>query len=569
VTPTPALTDSAALLHAALVHHAAGRTEQAEALYRNLLHRAPDNHRALGMLAIILSDGADTVEAEAVLLRHLDLRPDDGASLHRLGRLRAKGGDDAAAADLYRRAAAALPRLAPIHNDLGVSLHRLGRRGEALEALGRAIALDPDYAAARGNRGFVLLEMQRFDEATDALLAALAGGASTDDRTAILHSLSRAANKAGRRGAAEAALRAELKAGRDDADTVEQLALVLDWSGQPDEALALRNALARRTGLRRAGKTQGAQATVLVLAGAGGGLVPTRYLVDPQAFSIWGLTLLSADQADTPLGDADIEAVQGADVVFSALGDVDHDGGQFANAAAFCARLGKPLLNPPPAIARTGRDRAPALFEGIPGMVTPAVRYAEPGELADLAIDAPILVRPVGDHGGDNLALLRDEADKAAFLARGPRGRLLITDFHDFRSPDGYWRKYRLIFVDRRVHPYHLAIGEDWLLHYWRAEMQRSPWKMAEEEAFLRDWRGVFGPVAAQAVEEAARRLDLDYCGMDCALTADGKLLLFEANACILLHLDEPAAAFPYKHRHTPPIREAFTRLVLERAGRG
>jgi hypothetical protein len=253
-------------------------------------------------------------------------------------------------------------------------------------------------------------------------------------------------------------------------------------------------------------------------------------------------------------------------VVFSALGDIDHDGGQFADAAVFCAHLGKPLLNPPPAIARTGRDGASALFAGVAGMVTPAVRYAEPGELAELTIDAPILVRPVGDHGGDNLALLRDDADKAAFLAQGPRGRLLITDFHDFRSPDGYWRKYRLIFVDRCVHPYHLAIGEDWLLHYWRADMQRSPWKMAEEERFLQDWRGVFGPLAAEAVEEAARRLDLDYCGMDCALTADGRLLLFEANACILLHLDEPAAAFPYKHRHTPPIPEAFTRLVLERA---
>jgi Flp pilus assembly protein TadD len=566
VTPPPALPDTAALLHAALVHHAEGRTERAEALYRDLLESEPDNDRALGMLAIILSDGADTAETQTILLRHLALRPDDGASLHRLGRLHAREGNDGAAADLYRRAALALPRLAPIPNDLGVSLHRLGFKGEALEALDRAIALDPAYAAAHGNRGFILLETRRFDEATDALLAALARGAKADDRAAILHSLSRAASKAGRLAAAEAALRAELEAGRDDADTVEQLALVLGWSGRPSEALALRNDLGRRTGLHRGGKTEGAQATVLVLAGAGGGLVPTRYLIDPQVFSILGLTLLSTDA--TP-DDADISAVRDADVVFSALGDVDHDGGQFADAAVFCARLGKPLLNPPLAIARTGRDRAPALFAGIPGMVTPAVRYAEPGELADLAIEAPILVRPVGDHGGDNLALLRNEADKADFLARAPRGRRLITDFHDFRSPDGYWRKYRLIFVDRRVHPYHLAIGEDWLLHYWRAEMQRSPWKMAEEEAFLRDWRGVFGPAAVQAIEEAARRLDLDYCGMDCALTADGGLLLFEANACILLHLDEPAAAFPYKHRHTPPIREAFTRLVLERAGLG
>jgi hypothetical protein len=143
---------------------------------------------------------------------------------------------------------------------------------------------------------------------------------------------------------------------------------------------------------------------------------------------------------------------------------------------------------------------------------------------------------------------------------------LLLTRFHDFRSPDGHWRKYRLIFVDRQAHPYHLAIGDDWLLHYWRANMSVAPWKMAEEERFLADWRGVFGPRAARAVEAAARRLDLDYGGMDCALLGDGRLLLFEANACFLLHLDEPEETFAYKHRHVPPIRAAFSDMVLRRA---
>jgi hypothetical protein len=46
----------------------------------------------------------------------------------------------------------------------------------------------------------------------------------------------------------------------------------------------------------------------------------------------------------------------------------------------------------------------------------------------------------------------------------------------------------------------------------------------------------------------------------------DGRVLLFEANACMLLHLDESASAFPYKHQYVPPIRAAFTRLVLARA---
>src|ERR1700761_7340412 len=94
--------------------------------------------------------------------------------------------------------------------------------------------------------------------------------------------------------------------------------------------------------------------------------------------------------------------------------------------------------------------------------------------------------------------------------------------------------------------------------------MARSPWKLEEEERFLDDWKGVFGAKAAAAIEEVARRLDLDYGGADCALTADGDLLLFEANATVLLHLDEPATATA-KHRHVPPIRDAFTRLVERR----
>ena len=253
-------------------------------------------------------------------------------------------------------------------------------------------------------------------------------------------------------------------------------------------------------------------------------------------------------------------------MVFNTLGEADRDGGQLQAAAALCARLGRPVLNPPQAIGRTRRDQAADVFAGIPGMIVPAARRIARDHLAALSVTEPLLARPAGDHGGENLALLRDEADKQAFLAAAAAEQTMLTPFQDFQSADGYWRKYRLIFVDRKVYPYHLAIGEGWLVHYWRAEMGRSDWKRAEEERFLADWRSVFGPTAADAVEEAARRLDLDYGGMDCALAPDGRLVMFEANACVLVHLDEPAATFPYKHRHVPAIRDAFTRLVCERA---
>jgi hypothetical protein len=305
---------------------------------------------------------------------------------------------------------------------------------------------------------------------------------------------------------------------------------------------------------------------VVVLCAVGAGHLPTRYLLDPDCFTTLTLALLSKDQPDAPLGAIDPGELADATVIFSTLGDADRDDGQFAAATAFCDLLGKPVLNPPGAIARTSRANASVLFEGVPGLVTPAVQPLTAADLAALPIGSPVLVRPPGDHGGENLKKLTNEAEKQAYLASGPAEHLLLTPFHDFRSPDGSWRKYRMIFIDRRPFPFHLAIGDDWLLHYWRAEMAKSPWKLEEEERFLADWRAVFGPRAAAAVDEIGRRLDLDYAGMDCTLTADGDLLLFEANACVLIHLDETAEASPAKHRYVPPIRDAFTRMLRARA---
>jgi len=561
--------DILGLLRPALIHHAEGRQADAEALYRRILEQQPDHPQALGMLALILSDGPREAEAEAVLRRHVALAPDAGASLHALGRLLIRQGRDEEALALLQRAARLLPALAPAHNDLGAALHRAGQLTEALQAFERATAIDPGYGVAHANRGLALQEGRRFEEALQAYGRGLAFTApdQADLRAAILVQLAQSARKAGRGHEAEALLHIERANRPDHAEIAGELALLLEQSGKTDEALAVRNDLARRAGLSRRGLARAGAPKMLLLGAVGGGHTPTRYLVDDDVFEVLSVTLLSPDQPDAPLGAVPMEELRSADVVFSTLGDFDHDGGQFAAAARLLAELGKPALNPPAGIAPTARDQARALFAGIEGMIVPPVRRLTRQDLRALSLERPTLARPAGDHGGDNLTLLLEEADKDAFLARVTSESLLTCPFHDYRSPDGHWRKYRLIFVDRQVFPYHLAIGDEWLSHYWRVQMGLSDWKRAEEEAFLADWRGVFGERAASAADAAALRLDLDYGGMDCALTQSGELLLFEANACVLLHLDEPKARFGYKHRYVPPIREAFTRMALERAG--
>jgi len=556
------------LLRAGQAHHLAGRLGEARAAYDGVLAQDPDHAQALGLLALTHAGELDAPETEAVVLRHLVLRPFDGASLHLLGQIRARQGDDAEAALLLEGAANWLPKLAPIHNDLGVSLHRLGRTEAALAALDRALALNPAFATAQANRGDVLEAAGRPGEALDAYLSALAlaAQAPASERASILHAAAKAAAKAGRLAQVAAAAEAEL-AREDDPDLAEQTASILDTLGRRSEAFAIRNRQARAAGLRRAGPGD-AEARVLVLGGVGAGHVPVRYLLDTNRLETWSLGMLSPGEADAPLGFVEFEALQRVDLVFNTLGDIDRDGGQHAAARALCARLGKPVLNHPDSVAKTGRDNAPVLFGDIDGLIVPQVSRTTPEALAATEIGSAMLVRPAGDHGGDNLTLLHSAADRDAYLAAGAAPDLVLTRFHDFRSADGHWRKYRFIFVNREPFPYHLAIGDDWLVHYWRAEMGRHDWKKAEEERFLADWRGLFGASAAAAIDQIARRLDLDYGGLDCALMDDGQVLFFEANACILVHLDEPPRAFAYKHRFVPPIRDAFTQLVLERAGK-
>lgn len=398
------------------------------------------------------------------------------------------------------------------------------------------MAADPDHAPSHANRARTLVALRRLAEA-------------------------------------EAPARAALRLGGADADGVERLASVLDGLRRPEEAMALRDALSRRAGVQMSGRTDPGAPVVLMLGAAGAGHIPTRYLLDPDEFAIASLSLLSPAQPDAPLGGVPLDQLADVDVVFSVLGDVDHDEtGQLATAERLLATLGKPVVNPPSLIHATGRDGALALFGGIDGLVAPAVTRVSPAELAGLPLDAAMLVRPAGDHGGENLTLLRTAADRAAYLATDPPERLLVTPYVETRSADGFWRKYRLIFVGGEVFPFHLAITEDWLAHYWRAYSGENPWKRAEEAAFLADWRAVFGPRRAAAVEAAAARLGLDYGGIDCAIigdprAGDDQVVLFEANACVLLHLDEPAGLYPYKHEHVPKIRAAFSRLLLRRAG--
>ena len=260
------------------------------------------------------------------------------------------------------------------------------------------------------------------------------------------------------------------------------------------------------------------------------------------------------------------------DVAFNAVGDPDEGREALLRALAFAVQTpDHRLLNHPARVLATRRDLASALFAGIDGLVVPTTVRLPVGGLGDDAVldrhglRLPVLLRQPGSHGGRE-ALRIDTAMQlaAARDALDPDAEVYLTNLHDVRSADGFHRKYRIVFVDREPYPYHLAISPHWLVHYRSAEMQGHAWKLAEERRFLRSPEQALGLPAMEALRRMAAALDLDYCGADLARLDDGRLLLFEANATMLVH-PETNETLAYKNPYVDRIVTGF-RTMLERA---
>jgi len=149
-----------------------------------------------------------------------------------------------------------------------------------------------------------------------------------------------------------------------------------------------------------------------------------------------------------------------------------------------------------------------------------------------------------------------------ARLARPQTQPAYITRYHHYRSADGFYRKYRMVFVGGEAFPYHLAIAPDWLVHHRSAGMETDPARRSEEMAFLRDPRRALGDRAFAAVEGVGEAMGLDYAGLDFSLTADGRVLVFEANAAMCVHTEPEDGVFAAKNAYVTPILEAFRRML-------
>lgn len=471
------------------------------------------------------------------------------------------------------------------------------RVAEALMVIERALALDPRSLPAKslkksltqaieaGDPGLTRLELAaavHFDTAAAQLELAFAYAGRDrlhDAERQFRRTLALDNHRADAHGALAALyLRADLP---ERAETEARDALLLN----PNDPLACQtlSTLSERAGhprdaeawLDRAYAAQALfhepaflpRARVLVLATRTQGNVPYRFLMPPQDYSrhVWYMEHARDDQV-----------LPDYDVVFNTIGDPDMSGPSQAAVERFLARNQRPVVNRPEPVARTYRHLIPARLADIDGILVPQTIRVTAGKsiieaIAEAGLVFPVLLRPIGSHGGVGL-YRADTPAVVGEIAERLEGRdLYVTQYVEYARDDGHYRKGRMIFIDRKPMPYHWAISPRWMVHYVSSDMTEgadteNEWRRAEEVRFLDDPMAFLGEAATRAIEEIGRRLDLDYCGLDFSILPDGRVLVFEANATMLVHPETEEGTLAYRNPAVMRIIAAFQAMLARRA---
>jgi cytochrome c-type biogenesis protein CcmH/NrfG len=457
---------------------------------------------------------------------------------------------------------AAEPDSVELTFDRARCIQALGRERDALSAYRDVLALEPGHVRAMNAFGLLLLAQRELDEAEIVFAEAVA----RHPRDAESHAnLAYVRAERGEHASARAHYEAALRFDPTSALAHHGLAGVLTALGETDGA-RLHRALgfAHRPLTERRYRGNGTPTRVLEIGSAADGNLVTRDLLDDRTFLVSTLVIEHYD-LQRPLPPHDL--------VLNAIGEADACAAQLRAAAALLETTDAAVINDPRVVLETGRAAIARRLGALAGVVAPRIALLPRSALAgaaaveQLQVGWPLLLRAPGFHGGDHFVQVETPDALPAALAALPGDELFALQFLDARGIDGTVRKYRVMLVDGALYPLHLALGREWKLHYFSAEMTSAAHR-AEEAAFLADMPGALGARAMAALRRIAATLGLDYGGIDFGLDRDRQVLVFEANATMVVPPPPDDPRFAYRRPAVERILAAVRTMLLTRAGR-
>jgi hypothetical protein len=311
---------------------------------------------------------------------------------------------------------------------------------------------------------------------------------------------------------------------------------------------------------------EGAPISVLLFVSAAGGNIPTQSILDDRQFQTTALVTEYADPK-TPLPRHDL--------VFNSIGDADLCREGLEAACALLSRSDRPVINHPRAVLKTGRAANVERLRGLPDVVVPRMAMVPRPALtrADAAAVAaargfefPFLVRAPGFHTGRYFVRVENPQELIAAAAELPGDEVCLIEQLDARDADGFFRKCRVMIIGGKIYPLHLAVSRHWKVHYFRADMALSADNRRKDATFLDDMASVVGSRGMAALERINAILDLDYCGIDFAVSRNGDILLFEANATMVMVPLAPDEKWDYRRPAFDRVFAAIAAMLTQRS---
>ncbi len=433
----------------------------------------------------------------------------------------ALSGDDEAAKQAYVDVLRSDPTCFDALNDLGALNYASGHRSAARTAYRQAAQCHPENAIGRVNLANIL--------ADDGELAA-----------------------------AEAHYRAALAADPDFPEAHQGLARIFAELGDERAERHLKKGFAERALIQKRYRGVKPGVPVVMLATARLGNMPTQQWLDDRIFAVAVIHVEFWDAA-RPLPPHAL--------VVNAIGDADLCGEALMRAEDILARCAAPVINPPALVRATGRADNARRLAALEGVIAPKITVRARAAIAADHDRFPLLLRSPGFHAGRHFRYVENRASLRQAIEALPGDELMAIEYLDARGPDGMARKYRVMFIDGEIFPLHLAISTDWKVHYFTAAMATEAAYRDEERCFLEDMAGALGERAMTALHRICAEIGLDYAGVDFALSRDGSLLLFEANATMVIIPPPPEPIWDYRRGPVAKALEAAKRMACSRAG--
>lgn len=358
----------------------------------------------------------------------------------------------------------------------------------------------------------------------------------------------------------------------DDANALMDLATILLLIGQRDIALATQIEALQHQQVFHIPSVGEPKLRVLALMSPGDLMAntPIEFLLEDSNIAL--------DIMYIGVGIPAVEQLPEHDVMFVAIGESDETHFVLEELSNLTELWPRPVVNTPDHILELARDTSAKLLQDIPGVEMPLSVRVNREDLQKLGNeeltlqslleghDYPIIVRPVGSHAGQGLKRINSADEIADYLNAVPKADFYLAPFVDYHSPDNLFRKYRIILIEGKPFVCHMAVSSHWIIHYLNAGMTESAEKRAEEEKFMLNFENNFVPRHREALKEIAKRIGLDYIGIDCSETSDGKLLIFEVDSDMIVHNLDPVDVFPYKTPQMEKLFFAFRNMLTKAA---